>query len=85
MGGENSTDLKPKKRLTNNEDSINKGIININNINDNKINNEENENGKIVILETLIRIFCFEEEFKQLCSDKNSSNNDFEGIIIPKK
>ena len=85
MGGENSTDLKPKKRLTNNEDSINKGIININNINDNKINNEENENGKIVILETLIRIFCFEEEFKQLCSDKNSSNNDFWGIIIPKK
>ena len=85
MGGENSTDIEPKKRLSNNGDSIDKGIININNINDNKNNYEENENGKIVILEILIRIFCFEEEFKQLCSDKNSSNNDFWGIIIPKK
>jgi len=70
-----------KKRLSNNEDSIDKVINNINNIND----NEKKENDKIVILETLIRIFCFEEEIKQLFSDKNSNNNDFGGIIVPKK
>ena len=74
-----------KKRLSNNEGSVDKGINNINNINHNKNNNEMKENCKIVILETLIRIFCFEEEFKQLCSDKNSNNNDFAGIIVPKK
>ena len=77
--------IEQKKRLSNNEGSIDKGINNINNINHNKNNNEMKGNFKIVILETLIRIFCFEEEFKQLCSDKNSNNNDFTGIIVPKK
>ena len=79
-------DKQKEKKLSNNEGSIDKVINNINNINENEIKNEEKKiDKKEVILETLIRIFCFEEEFKQLYSDKNSGNNDFEGIIIPKK
>ena len=61
-------------------------LNNISNVKHNSINNKEIELDKkvLIVIETLIRIFVFEEGIKQLCSNKNSKNNDSRGVIVPK-
>ena len=65
-----------------NENEIN----NISNVEYDSINNKEIELDKkvLTVIETLIRIFVFEEGIKKLCSNKNSKNYDSKGIITPK-
>ena len=61
-------------------------INNISNAKHDSINNKEiGLNKKVLtVIETLIKIFVFEEGIRQLCSNKNSRNNDSRGAIAPK-
>ena len=62
-----------------------KAKINNNNINiikDNSINNKETKLDIKIVIETLIKIFCFQEKIKQIFSNKNSIYNGVLGIII---
>ena len=70
----------------NNISLVNKHIDNrINNsniINDNSINNHENKLD--VVIETLIRIFLFENKIKELCNYEYNKNNDSSCVIVSK-
>ena len=64
-----------------------KAKINNNNISiikDNSINNKETKLDIKIVIETLIKIFCFQEKIKQIFSNKNSTYNGVLGIIINK-
>ena len=62
--------------------NIDNRINNSNIINDNSINNHENKLD--VVIETLIRIFLFENKIKELCNYEYNKNNDSSCVIVSK-
>lgn len=69
-----------------NEANLNNEINNnnINIIEDKLTNNEQIKSYKNIVIETLIRIFLFQEKIKQLCSNQNYKNNNVGGVIVQK-
>ena len=81
MGNSNAQKKKgtidlPSKKIDKEKNDGN--IINDNSINNNGIRLD-------VVIETLIRIFCFEKNFKELNNNENNNNNDSRCVIASKK
>ena len=63
-------------------ENIDNRINNSNINNDNSINNHEKKLD--VVIETLIRIFHFENKIKELCNYEYNKNNDSNCLIVSK-